>query len=280
MKTNYLWTKLGARLQFVKSNLGEKYNWIFLPGGAGFGSEYLSTLIKNLHLPGTIWLVDLPGDGSNIAVNDENGLSNWETALIEAVSSLEKVILVAHSAGGMFALATAKLENLLSGLVLISTAPDSSWLPAFLEYVAKHPSEELEKWQKKYTSKPSNEYFREFVRAILPYWSATKGLPKLIPLLDKIAFNYQAYEWYNKNFQPSYKLKWYPREIPTLILAGDEDHITPLILFSKSKNFKRKNILIHEIKKSGHFPWMDNPKQVILVFEEYCRLLNNDLQSV
>ena len=77
MKKRYLWTKLKARLKFVSANGEASYNWIFLPGGPGLGSEYLTTLTKPLHLPGTIWLLDLPGDGSNTTTNDVEYFVHW-----------------------------------------------------------------------------------------------------------------------------------------------------------------------------------------------------------
>jgi|HubBroStandDraft_3_1064219.scaffolds.fasta_scaffold176434_2 pimeloyl-ACP methyl ester carboxylesterase len=38
-------------------------------------------------------------------------------------------IIVGHSTGGMYVLATPALEPLVSGLVLVSTAPDARWHP-------------------------------------------------------------------------------------------------------------------------------------------------------
>lgn len=70
MKKHYLWTKLKARLLFISANNKASYNWIFVPGGPGLGSEYLLNLIELLHLPGIVWQFDFPGDGSNITTND------------------------------------------------------------------------------------------------------------------------------------------------------------------------------------------------------------------
>ena len=41
------------------------WNWLFVPGGPGVGSESLAGLVAAVRPPGTCWLVDLPGDGSN-----------------------------------------------------------------------------------------------------------------------------------------------------------------------------------------------------------------------
>jgi pimeloyl-ACP methyl ester carboxylesterase len=42
------------------------WNWLFFPGGPGIGSESLLELVAAADCPGTSWLVDLPGDGSNV----------------------------------------------------------------------------------------------------------------------------------------------------------------------------------------------------------------------
>ena len=119
MKKNYLWTKLGARLTWINSRPGGIYHWIFLPGGPGLGSESLIDLTQCLKLPGTVWHLDLPGDGSNITRNNQLSFSKWSEALIEAVSLFDNVILAAHSTGGMYALATSLLEKKTQRVSLI-----------------------------------------------------------------------------------------------------------------------------------------------------------------
>ena len=79
MNRDYLWTGSGARLQLVRANDGKNYQWFFLPGGPGLGSESLFPLINILELPGNIWCLDLPGDGSNIG--DGMHISKWRPAL-------------------------------------------------------------------------------------------------------------------------------------------------------------------------------------------------------
>ncbi|MEO8963787.1 MAG: alpha/beta hydrolase [Gammaproteobacteria bacterium] len=276
--SQYLWTKLKARLQFIGSTHGANYNWLFLPGGPGLGSESLSTLTKNLKLPGTIWHLDLPGDGSNNTLNDEQHFARWSDALCEAVSTVKNVILVAHSTGGMYALATPKLEKMLIGLVLMDSAPDSSWQKQFVQYAQTHPIKKSNKLQIKYAKKPNNTLLKKITIMLAPYSFTKKGLPKDISLLKALPFNYKTCEWSAKRFDQTYQAKWVPKKIPTLILAGENDNIIPLSFFIKSKQFKRKNITIREIKNAGHFPWIENPKLVQTVFNEYSsELLKNHL---
>jgi pimeloyl-ACP methyl ester carboxylesterase len=270
---NYLWTKLGGRLQLVNFAGGKNYNWIFIPGGPGFGSESLSGLVKILNLPGAVWLFDFPGDGSNTTTDDAKHFSNFSKVLVEITKTLSNVILVAHSVGGMYVLATPMLEKNLAGLVLMDTAPDSSWYETFLKYFEKHPIASIEKKAKNYAKHPSNKAYKEYTITLAPVYTIPKNLKKIIALFDSLPFNYKPAKWSWNNFQPMYKAKWTPRNIPTLILAGDEDHVTPIKLFIELHSFKNKNILIQEIKNAGHFPWIDNPDQVCIAFENYTHLL-------
>lgn len=268
-----LWTKSKARLQFVYANPGKNYNWLFLPGGPGLGSESLNGLAEILGLPGNVWHVDFPGDGSNTTENDAEYFSNWSQALVEVASALPDVILVAHSSGGMFVLATPVLEKIIVGLVLMDSAPSASWQQFFAEYVKENPLVEAQKLQTLYEKNPSNETLKQLTIACVPYFSTKISLQRITSFLESLPFNYKTHLWAAENFDRTYQAQWTPKTLPTLILAGEQDHITPIKLFSEADNFKRDNVLIHEIKDGSHFPWFDNPTQVKKVFEAFCQKL-------
>lgn len=275
MKKNTFWTKSKARLNRLRQDSNTKYNWLFLPGGPGLGSESLHNLTDILSLPGTIWYLDLPGDGSNITKDNDQSFSNWSKGLIEATKALDNVILVAHSSGGMFALSTPGLENNLLGFVLMDSAPNADWQNFFMQYVKKYPLEEAARLQKIYETKPSDDLLRELTIACAPYFSTPQSLNKIRKMLASLPFNYKSHLWAENNFDRTYQAKWIPQEIPTLIFSGDQDHITPLILFSQAKQFQRQNICVREIENASHFPWFDNPDQVKQVFMEYCQWLDS-----
>src|SRR5262245_39115051 len=132
-------TASGVRLRLRARRPG-RHNWLFLPGGPGIGSESLFELITAVEVPGTSWAVDLPGDGSN----RDGSYDQWPQVLIEAAEAVEHPVFVGHSTGGMYLLSTPALEPILDGLVLVSTAPDASWLPAFTRMTERHPLHEVE----------------------------------------------------------------------------------------------------------------------------------------
>jgi pimeloyl-ACP methyl ester carboxylesterase len=273
MNKEYLWTKSGARLHCARALGGKNFNWLFLPGGPGLGSESLFPLLDILQLPGNMWCLDLPGDGSNTMSNNKKAFSKWSDALMETTRALPNIILVAHSRGGMFALATPDLDKNLVGLVLMTSAPDMSWQKDLEDKLVDFPLPEADKADKKYRKNPTNALLRECIITAAPRMFFTKeGLRRGIEFLKKLPFNYEVFQWTEEHFDPLYQAKWIP-EIPTLILSGEKDIAIPIKYFEEKEEYKRNNILMKSIKNAGHFPWIENPQAVIAAFNEYMSRL-------
>lgn len=251
-----------ARLRQVKSSEGIT-NWIFLPGGPGLGSESILPLLNILDLPGTFWLLDLPGDGSNT----DGVFSKWPKALLESANQLDHVVLAAHSTGGMYALSLPELEPLLDGLVLLDSSPNAKWQDVFNEAMQKMPLPELEALHLAYVKNPNNENLKALTVASSPYLFTKEGLAAGKKLLESLPYSYKTCVWSEKHFDSTYKAKWIPK-IPTLILAGEKDLLTPLTLFSDDNRFSRSNIILKSIKGAGHFPWIENPRDVAEALKE------------
>jgi len=272
MSHPFLWTRLGARLELMRTNPG-LHHWIFLPGGPGLGSESLFPLIDILTLPGNMWRVDLPGDGSNTTGNNAASFRYWSEALVEAVEALSNVVLVAHSRGGMFALATPELEKKLKGLVLMTTAPDMGWQKDLESIIPNYPLPEADIADENYRKNPSNALLRECVLTAAPRMFFTdEGLKKGLEFLSHLPYNHTVFQWAEEHFDPVYQSKWIP-EIPTLILSGEKDIAIPIRHFQDKPAYHRKNILMREIPGAGHFPWIENPHAVMRAFQEFSEKL-------
>jgi pimeloyl-ACP methyl ester carboxylesterase len=74
--------------------------------------------------------------------------------------------------------------------------------------------------------------------------------------------------WYTDGAKFYAEIKWIPQRIPTLIIGGSEDFITPLAVFEQASQFQRENIQMITIPSAGHFPWL-----------EQSDLVHNALQS-
>jgi pimeloyl-ACP methyl ester carboxylesterase len=273
MLKTLFWTQSRARLQLICSSEEGNLNWLFLPGGPGLGSESLLPLLKILQLPGKLWLLDLAGDGSNTTSNNSESFKSWPVALVEAAQSFDHVVFVAHSTGGMYVLSLPKLEKHLEGLVLLDSAPDTTWQSLFAETIKKQPISGLQAFREKYEKDPSNEALKALTLASAPYLFTKKGQASGIESLCSLPYNYETCVWSEKHFDRTYQAKWVPKTIPTLILAGEMDLVTPLKLFQNDKRFSRENIIIKSIKAAGHFPWIENPAEVTEAFNIYANQL-------
>lgn len=262
-----LWTPSRARLCQVTQNPGI-YNWVFVPGGPGLGSESLVQLTQGMDLPGASWHFDFPGDGSNRLNDDDACFEQWFASLVEATQILDNVILVGHSTGGMLILSTPELEERLSGLVLIASSPTAEWQNGFATYVAAHPIHGIDRLMERYAQLPSDDLLKQITIMSASYVAREDNVDAVVSLFQSLPFNYRAHQWSEKNFDATYTARWTPQTLTTLIMSGDQDHLTPLTLFSQRPEFLRSNIVMHQIHDAAHFPWLDNKEQVKKLFHE------------
>ncbi|WP_201777151.1 alpha/beta fold hydrolase [Streptacidiphilus neutrinimicus] len=203
------WTPSGVRLRRVAAAPGP-WNWLFVPGGPGLGSESLAGLADASGVPGTLWLVDLPGDGSNrghSAVPDRP-FDHWPHVLAEAVDGLEQCVVVGHSTGGMFALSVPALADRLSALVLVSSAPDAGWRPIFEEWAGAHPVPGLEDAAQLYAAAPGDGTLRDLTLAAAPWNFTEAGLTTGRKLLAGLPYCHEAVAWADAHFDADYRAAW------------------------------------------------------------------------
>ena len=273
--TSYQWTLGGTRLEHIKTNPGSDYNWLFLPGGPGMGSEYFYSLTGNLKVPGTLWHVDLPDNGANRRQIDNVGFSSWRDQLLEAVQLFDKVILVGHSFGGMLALTTPGLEEHLQGLVLMNSAP-GEWKPALEANAKEKKLPNILGAQTRYGKNPDNEKFRKLIYSFAPYFFSRDAQQKGLIMLEQTPLNHKPFDWGNQIFFPEYQAQWVPENIPTLLIGGDHDYTMPSALFKSDQRFQRDNIKLQEIAGGSHFPWLERSEAVSMVFSDFSASLWED----
>lgn len=259
----YRWSQYGYRLEQIEEGDKELGNWLFLPGGPGLGSEYLYPFLDILNIPGNVWLVDFPGDGSNTFESPLDHSTTWKAGLQNLVESLPNICLVTHSFSGMFVLSCPEIEPFLSKLVLMNTSPDQSWM----EQMEKLPY--LVPFQESYRLNHDNQTLKTFFLESLSFHLAEDKLSDAVKFFKKLPFNHHSFDWATKAFHPTYQAKWVPKTIPTLVMSGGEDRLTPLSLFRGTEFEQRSNISFVEIEEAGHFPWIENPDKVSKVFTHF-----------
>ncbi|RYG34735.1 alpha/beta hydrolase [bacterium] len=263
-------TPSGVRLR-QRSQRPGKLNWLFLPGGPGIGSESLHELMDTLDVPGRLWGVDLPWDGSNDAPPGATGepYHDWPGVLIEAARALPNPVFIGHSTAGMYLLSTPELEVSIVGLALVSTAPNSSWHPRFVEMTQRHPLPAVDAATLLYEAEPTLEGLRD-VAVASAEWNFTPGfLETGRELLGRMPYNPAAVEWSDKNFDHTYAATWWPASLPTLILSGGDDRIVDQSLWDSSE-FEASHVLHRTVEGGAHFLWIEKPEEVGSAFAEFA----------
>ncbi|HEY4029071.1 MAG TPA: alpha/beta hydrolase [Caulobacteraceae bacterium] len=266
--TETRFTRSGVRLRRHSTRPGV-LNWLLLPGGPGIGSESLQDLADALQVPGTIWFVDLPGDGSNRSAPGApaDPFSVWPGAVVEAAQALPNPVFAGHSTGGMYLLDTPDLAPLLRGLALLDTAPDARWHPRFVEMTQAHPLPEVGAASAVYEADRRDENIAAIAVASAPWNFTPAGLEPGRGLLARMPHCSAAVDWSDAHFDHVYAARWWPTHIPILRLAGAQDRIVSQDGWRQPR-FSTPNVIDRLIPDAGHFPWIENPGAVRAAFAE------------
>jgi pimeloyl-ACP methyl ester carboxylesterase len=268
MDSEVRFTPSGVRLRLRARRPGDM-NWLLLPGGPGIGSESLEDLADTLEVPGAIWLVDLPGDGSNRAPPGApaDPFSVWPQVVAEAARALPNVVFAGHSTGGMYLLATPELAPHLRGLALLDSAPDASWHARFVAMTRAHPLPEVDAAAAAYAADKRDALLTGVVLASAPWNFTDEGMAAGRKLLGRMPYNGAAVDWSDAHFDHQYVAAWWPEEIPVLILGGAADRIVWQGAWD-APQFSGPNVLRRTIPGGGHFPWIENPRAVAAAFDD------------
>lgn len=255
-------TPSGVRLRKRAERPGV-LSWLFLPGGPGIGSDSLHELADALDVPGTLWMVDLPGDGSNVAPPgaSDDPYATWPGVFLEAAQALPNPVAVGHSTGGMYLLSVPELENLLVGLALVSTAPDASWHPRFVEMTERHPLPEVDAALERYERERTPERLRNVAVASAEWNFAPSFVEAGRELLARMPYRPEAVDWSDEHFDHVYTARWWPESLPTLILSGGNDRIVNQSLWNRPE-FGSPNVIHRTVEGGAHFLWIEEPEAV------------------
>lgn len=259
-------TSSGVRLRLAAEREG-KCDWLFVPGGPGLGSESLEELVHAVDVPGRSWLVDLPGDGSNVSPpgTPEPPYSVWPHVLVEAAKTFPRSVMVGHSTGGMYILSVPELEDCASGIALVSSAPDARWRRTFGAMTARHPLPAVDEAAAHYTVERTPERLRDVAVASAEWNFTSDSIDRGRELLGRMPYNPEAVDWSERNFDDVYESRWWPRSLPTLIVSGEDDRIVDQALW-EAASFGGEHVIRARIEGAAHFPWLERPREVRAAF--------------
>jgi len=273
MAADYTYDDNGVRYEHYQVSKGKNLNWVFLPGGPGADSSYYRGLVDLLHLEGNVWLVDMPGIGSNVDNDFGDNFDRYFEIFPKIIDRYENVVLVGQSFGGMFPLCFPELEEKLLGFVCLNSAP-CLWMEEAVAYGKKFDLPDLSVDMGAFNTNPCDETFMKALDACMYYYAANGKQELYRKNLKDIPFTWKpAVWWQHKAVEMNFSAKWVPQKVQTLILCGKYDAICPYTLFEKDERFKRDNITMVISEEGGHLTWIDDPECVVEAFRNFIKRL-------
>ncbi len=240
---------------------------IVLHGGPGWDSSYLQPSLDQLRDVVTPVYYDQLGSGCkprpSQAEFDAIRIDTWvaELEAVRAHTGSERVLLFGHSFGGLIAQAYAiAYPQHVRGLVLCSTYPAFDYAEAALAAASLRATrEQLAMIMEALTDAPMLDRELESVfRELLPIYFH-EPRPEYFARFDHICYSAQAFAQGFGVCLPGYStLQQLPNiSTPTLVLAGGDDWIAPLLntadVLARAIPNSRKAVFA----RSGHFPFIE-----------------------
>ncbi|MGI3786000.1 MAG: alpha/beta fold hydrolase, partial [Janthinobacterium lividum] len=163
----------------------------------------------------------------------------------------------------------------LEAMVLISSAPDRGWEPAYEAMTRTYPLAEAIEAARRYEARPSDQNLRELTVASAAWIFTSDSLDRGRELLGRLPYNSAAFEWDAAHADQSRLAAWWPVSLPTLIISGTEDRIVDQDLWD-DPYYQGDHVQHVRIDDAGHLPWIDQPQAVGDAFAAFGAALDGD----
>jgi len=242
---------------------------IITPVAWGLAGAFLLDLMPIFGRWGQVVTFDPPGTGSSSdAVSElQLGIEGVTSALYAVVTHLKlsPICLVGHSNGGQCALKYA-VDNWrnISGLILISTsgrdhlrAGEEPW------------PEPLRKAWRRAATIPTRRNFANVVRHILSELRGRRNAELRSLFLGRVnPARLKVTTEELRRFDLLREVRMI--EVPTLLIAGEDDHIIPVRLVKElSRHIPRSKLRI--MLGTGHFPFYTKPREFARLVGKFLR---------
>ena len=244
---------------------------VALHGGPGVDHVGLKRQLAPLtQVAQVVWL-DHRGNGRSDRASPETwNLATWGDdvrAFCDALG-IEKPVVVGVSFGGFVAQAYATRYPEHPGkLVLVSTTPRFHAERAFAMF-AKHGGPEAEAVARRFFADPSGDIFMQYLDTCMPLYSRVKSSPEEDPGEELVNFDvarhFVAGEWHQFDFRSELGRI----ACPTLVLAGEEDPVCPVVGAEELAAGIREDLVRFErFSGIGHDVLCESPRAIKITLE-------------
>jgi proline iminopeptidase len=259
---------------------------IVLNGGPGRNSLSFTALAETLSSKRfQVILFDQRGTGeSKIEINEQTITLDLMVSDLEALRKhlqYDRVAILGHSFGGMYAMAYASVypEHIKTLILSASGGIDLSWMDYAFHNMLSRLSEEDRIEYNFWTSddqmkKDPVKANQEATRLLAPaYVYNQKFAPQIAEALTNLKYYTPGVNGLVWKSMKNYNLKGQLKALsaPTLILAGRQDILgeaVPMAIRDEIPNSR-----LEFMDECGHYPWLDRPDRYFPLIEEHLSSL-------
>ena len=253
---------------------------LVMHGGLGLDHAYFRPWLDELGDVAELIYYDHRGNGKSARPANWEGITHatWadDADALRARLGHEQIILYGHSYGGFLALEYAlRHGEHLAGLILSCTAPALDYPEVIMANAERRGSPEIMQTVMTGLANPtdSDEGYRALMGTIMPLYFKRYD-PEIGRQIDAVStYSGGAFRHSFTACLPVYNVLDRLGEInvPTLILSGREDWITPPAQGGERLHAGLPNSELVIFEESGHFPFIEEPERFNAVVKDWVR---------
>jgi proline iminopeptidase len=258
----------GFGLQY--DSLGSGKPLLLLAGGPGASPEYLYPIIRDLSGSRKCYLIHQRGTGRSKSFSLSRRTINLQTFVddVEALRrrlDLEKVTILGHSWGAMLAMAYASQQpHRVESLVLICPGGMDGKSYGYisdniLAYLDQEQRDSIDDWERKYALGDVGARYEHYniVAPILVFdRSQTSVSAAILTSINLTVESLIMQSIREDGYDVGAAMTHFER--PVALICARQDYLGEGIAMRAHAVFP--NSILIWIERSGHFPWLDNPK--------------------
>ncbi len=257
--------------------VGQGRPMLIMHGGLGLDHTYFRPWLDRLCEVAKLIYYDHRANGRSARPATMEGIGHeiWaaDADALRAHLGFDRIFLFGHSYGGFLAQEYAlRFANHLAGLILCSTAPAIDYMPTIQDKaIARGTRDSLAALGEAFGRPMADDNdWRSIWMRILPMYFKRYDI-RFGQAMDQTT-SYSAAAWNHVNANCLPKFNTVPRlreiSVPTLVLCGADDWITP-VEQSERIHAELPNAELTIFKESGHFPFIEEPDEFVTMVRNW-----------